>query len=161
MLFFMMGKCTFNARALPLQISQTWHCPAPEHLGRPRDRIDQRPGASLDSVYAKHEQWAKVCVSVIINYICVAWQSLLWSDYYRYVHITVLEEKCVFIWRETNLHCDCSVLDRHARQKSSSIALISTLLWRLYYNTTYITWTLFGESQPTAWAQLVKLYSFK
>ncbi len=74
-------SCAYNGRALPLQIKQTWHCPALETSGTPQ-RQDQRPCASLDFICARHAQQAKEQLSSSLIYVVL----LSWARFKSYWH---------------------------------------------------------------------------
>lgn len=88
-LFVWWMTCTYNGWALPLQINQTWHCPALEHLGRPRDRIKgpARPWTlSVPNMHSKLESGYPVHFS----HHHLHWLCLLVISYFcliRYSHI--------------------------------------------------------------------------
>lgn len=86
-LFVWWMSCTYNGWALPLQINQTWHCPALEHLGRPRDRIKGSPRPwtlSVPNTHSKlensypahfsHHHLYWLCL-LVIGYFCLICSS--------------------------------------------------------------------------------------
>lgn len=70
-------SCTYNGRALPRQIKQTWHCPSQEHLGRPRDRIKGSRRPWTLSVPNMHSSEPENSDPAHFNHHHVRWLCLL------------------------------------------------------------------------------------
>lgn len=84
LLFVWWMSCTYNGWALPLQINQTWHCPALEHLGRPRDRIKGSPRPWTLSVPNTHSE-LKNSYPAHFSHHHLYWLCLLVISYFSFI----------------------------------------------------------------------------
>lgn len=118
-LFVWWMSCAYNGRALPLQINQTWHCPALKHLGCPRDGIKGPPRPwtlSAPNTHSKHENGYPAHFShhhlhllclLVISYFCWAViPSVIpsWKPQSRFQRSGIQRKNPRAYYPETKLH---------------------------------------------------------